>query len=358
MRWLVAMTLVSLVMADRPLVGAIRWDAWFAGGHYERFLAPELWHDRLPFYGKVLPDGKVEVRSDTQDVMDREIAYASGAGLDFWAFCYYHPKSWPEADRYNYGWKLYLSSKRKKDLRFCLILQGGSHMGPKQEWPQTAAKFVELFKESTYQKVLGGRPLIFVFSCEYVEPHFGSAEEARKAFDLLREQSRKAGLGDPYIVAQVFSAAEGAKYVDAFGWDALSAYSAPGSGERREYPYADLASVNRWYWDSFKATGRKVIPTINTGWDGRPRLTDPNLAKNYNGAWYRMPAPAELAANLRAALDWNRANPDTAEANAVLIYAWNETDEGGWLVPTIKEGTARLDAIRGVLKDAKPLSQW
>jgi len=27
-------------------------------------------------------------------------------------------------------------------------------------------------------------------------------------------------------------------------------------------------------------------------------------------------------------------------ANAILIYAWNELDEGGWLVPTLSEGDA------------------
>jgi len=37
----------------------------------------------------------------------------------------------------------------------------------------------------------------------------------------------------------------------------------------------------------------------------------------------------------------------------VLIYAWNELDEGGWLMPALPppqgEGTARIDALRKVL---------
>ena len=41
--------------------------------------------------------------------------------------------------------------------------------------------------------------------------------------------------------------------------------------------------------------------------------------------------------------------PGTAEANAILIYAWNETDEGGWLHPTLSEGSARLDTMGEVL---------
>jgi len=62
------------------------------------------------------------------------------------------------------------------------------------------------------------------------------------------------------------------------------------------------------------------------GWDGRPR--------NYAGAWYEPAKPAEVADAVKCALDWNRANPNTARAGTVLIYAWNEYDEGGWLCPT------------------------
>jgi len=34
----------------------------------------------------------------------------------------------------------------------------------------------------------------------------------------------------------------------------------------------------------------------------------------------------------------------------VLIHAWNENAKGGWLVPTLSEGNARLEAIRSVLR--------
>jgi hypothetical protein len=54
---------------------------------------------------------------------------------------------------------------------------------------------------------------------------------------------------------------------------------------------------------------------------------------------------------LRDALAWCARNRAAAEPNAVLIYAWNEIDEGGWLVPSLwpDQGTARLEAIRTVL---------
>jgi hypothetical protein len=66
--------------------------------------------------------------------------------------------------------------------------------------------------------------------------------------------------------------------------------------------------------------------------------------------YYEAPEPQALAAHLEKALQWCEDHPDAARARAVLIYAWNEFDEGGWLCPTLSEGTARLDALRTVLK--------
>jgi hypothetical protein len=84
-----------------------------------------------------------------------------------------------------------------------------------------------------------------------------------------------------------------------------------------------------------------VVPLVNAGWDGRPR--------DYPGAWYEQATPSEVADAVKAALDWNRENPKTARAQTVLVYAWNEYDEGGWLCPTKTEGDARLKALREML---------
>ncbi|HSV75328.1 MAG TPA: glycoside hydrolase family 99-like domain-containing protein [Chthonomonadales bacterium] len=335
------------------IVGALRWDGWWAGNPWERNLDPREWRSRLPFYARETAEGRVEVRSDRQEVMDREIAYALRGGLAFWAFCYYHPSSWPEADRYNYGWRQFLASRRRGALRYCFILQGGSHMGPRERWAETARELAGHFRRREYQRAPAGRPLLFVFATQYLEPHFGGAQEVRAAFDLLRAESRRAGAGNPYVVAQVFRAEDGVRAVERWGFDAIGAYSAHAHDEHREHTYADLVGANRWYRTSFAATGKPMVPTVNAGWDGRPRLRDPEWARHYRGAWYAQPTPEELAANVREAVAWVRAHPAQAEAGAVLIYAWNETDEGGWLVPTHAEGPARLDALRRALDAAR-----
>ena len=49
-----------------------------------------------------------------------------------------------------------------------------------------------------------------------------------------------------------------------------------------------------------------------------------------------------------------QANPEVCPARTVIIYAWNEHDEGGWLCPTWspdgRPDRRRLEAIRKVLK--------
>ena len=62
--------------------------------------------------------------------------------------------------------------------------------------------------------------------------------------------------------------------------------------------------------------------------------------------------PAEIAAHLRDAMKFMREHTDICEANALIVYAWNEYDEGGWLAPTRSAhgpNTSRLDAVRTVL---------
>ena len=60
----------------RPTFGAIRWDGWFQDNPWQRNLDPKEWHGRLPFYGRVISENRVAVCGDSQEVMDREIAYA------------------------------------------------------------------------------------------------------------------------------------------------------------------------------------------------------------------------------------------------------------------------------------------
>jgi hypothetical protein len=123
------------------------------------------------------------------------------------------------------------------------------------------------------------------------------------------------------------------------------------NSENREFPYALLAAANQEFWRDCQATGKQVIPIVNAGWDYRPMKQYKWLmmGRTLDSSWYTEASPRELADNVRTAMDWIEANPSACPSRAVLIYAWNELSEGGWLVPTLKQGTAKLDALAPLL---------
>jgi hypothetical protein len=338
---------------DRPVVGAIRWDGWNEWDLWQKCFDPPKWHYRLPFFASITPEGKALVREDSQEVIDKEIAYAKADGLDYWAFVWYHPDGWPphSADM-GKCFQLYLSSQHKADINYSLIISGGPHLGPKEKLPETTDYLIQRFKDPNYQKVTGDRPLVYFFEIADVVKYMGSDESARDWLKVLRQKTIAAGAGNPYFVVMAFWPPKGAEQLEKLGCDAISSYTAHCIGQvvdNKEFPYSMLAENNRKFWENAKATGKEYIPTLNAGWDFRPMKRPEFPDRDPKDDWYAPPTPQELVDNLKSAMDWVKANPSVCPANAVLIYAWNELSEGGWLVPTLSEGTARLDAMSKVL---------
>jgi hypothetical protein len=347
--WLVLVGLPSTTRA-RPIVGAIRWDAWFGdaqsttvGREVERSLGPEAFHDRLPFFARETSFDVVEVRGNRLSVIDTEIAQAHRAGLDYWAFVMY-PQDFPSTAVLD----LYLHSSHKRDLRFCMIVE--------QLDDTIQARLLRYFQDDAYQSVLGGRPLLYTIGPQ--RPDDPKWPDAAARFARLRAAAAAAGLKDPYIV-HLWGWSAAKEIAGAVGLDALSAYSL--NFDDKIAPYATLARKTEAKWDEWRASGAKVVPLVTTGWDRRPRVLHPVSWEHLPPRiaeidyFYQPPSGPELATHLRHALDWCARHPKDAEAQAILIYAWNEFDEGGWLVPGLRphEGTRRLDAIREALTPSR-----
>lgn len=330
---------------ERPLLGVIRWDAWSGGrvtGEVERSLGPKKYHFRLPFFAKAVSDEKVEIQGGTKEVMDREIAYAAEAGIDYWAFLIY-----PEANEMTVALMNYLASKEKDRINFATVLHHQLDCR-KEDWPAFQARLVGLWEEPTYQTVLGGRPLVYMF-------HTNLKESEAWRFKSLREAAKAAGLKDPYLVYMGFNPKADWPKAKALGFDALSAYAFPGEGS-----FAGLAAQaekkNESTWKEVKAPS---VPLATTGWDKRPRMDHPvTWEKDHDyhktRTYTETATPDEIAAHVARTLEWTKEHPDACPAQSVIVYAWNENDEGGWLSPTLKADgtpdTARLDALQKVLR--------
>jgi len=346
----------QVIVLPKPLAGAIRWDAWHGqrgipGRAVEASLSPAKWRYRLPFFARVVSDSQVSIDGASQQVMDREIAYASHAGLDYWAFVTYD-----ESDPMSLGLQHYLSSSHRGDINFCLIVEY-QRLGRPGNYREQLARIARLMQHPGYQKVMHGRPLLYLgfFGTDAQMKDWGGTAEFRKVLDELRRLVREGGAGDPYLVLMNSDAVRMAELRAQVGGDAIGAYAVQSSEVAA--PYAALAASAQRFWNRCKDTGSNVVPIVMSGWDRRPRVERPvPWEKQAPGVgldkYYEAPTPLELAAHLDRALLWIRSHPECCPANAALIYAWNENDEGGWLTPTLEEGTARLDAIRQVLRPA------
>lgn len=312
-------------------LGAIRWDAWvgsesFVGVQVETTLSPNEYHFRVPFFGEVINENEVKINGTTQAIMNQEITYASYAGLDYWAFLWY-----PSDHGLDQGRKLYKTSSLKHFIDYCLVVE------PTRLGTQVSIdEVVEEFADPSYVKVLTDRPLLYFF---------GTNTLTHEDINEIRSKSISAGTGDPYIV--LMRQGEGFNIIQDLNLDALTRYATTWVQDGR--PYADIASTDANEWNVARNNNKKVVPHITAGWDKRPRFDNPvswepnPIATN----WAQTPTSTELVDHIKNALQWTKDNPTVAEINTVLIYAWNEHDEGGWLSPTLEayDGTARVDAM-------------
>ncbi len=327
----------------RPLVGAIRWDAWTGGSvtqQVEKTLSPGKYHDRLPWFAEVIDGKTIRINGGRQDIMDREISFAADAGLDYWAFLIY-----PASNPMSVALQQYLKSPVRKRINFCFILHS-TLKAKEAAWPKERDRLVALMKEPGYQTVLKGRPLVYAFT--------GSDFPFERFAEFL-SAARKAGL-NPYTVYMGWNPGPDYRRASRHGFDAVSAYAKP-SDQPRFFELA--ASVEKDYWK--KAAEAKVpfVPLVTTGWDKRPRKDHPvSWEKGHSYHTQKVfpsrAKPEEISSHLSRSLSFVKSNPRLCEANAVIIYAWNEYDEGGWIAPTRvadgKPDTSRLDAIRRVLE--------
>ncbi len=119
------------------------------------------------------------------------------------------------------------------------------------------------------------------------------------------------------------------------------------------------AAVETRYWNQAKAKSIPMVPMVTAGWDKRPRKDHPvswEIGHPYHtqDIFPSVARPPEIAAHLNNSLRFVHENPSICTAKTVIIYGWNEHDEGGWICPTYGKGgitdTSRLDAIRTVLR--------
>jgi hypothetical protein len=327
--------------ASGIVAGAIRWDAWYQRTDNSIFaqqnLGRELFHNRAPLHCTEPSVSEINCVG-SQAVMDLEIQAAAKGGLKFWAFVWYDAKSSLRA-----GWNLYQSSRYRGLVNWCGIVplaHLGSLPSDRDRWRANMEEWSGYMQQSNYQKVTinttANRPLLFIlWNPDQLASFFGNSfSNLRASFKYLSDLVTAVGLGSPYIV--ILYGPAGAPIAKESGADAISNYI-PIFRPETAGPYADLDSQTRNFWAAMSKTGVATVPIAIVGWDTRPRLQPDSYfkPKNYDPKqYYVLPTPPELATHVRAAVAYIQDHPIHCPSKILLIYAWDECDEGGALMPT------------------------
>jgi hypothetical protein len=159
------------------------------------------------------------------------------------------------------------------------------------------------------------------------------------------------------------------------GFDALSAYARGGAYAMEQPSYEEQRQLlQSQLWDRWEKMHIPCITLASAGWDTRPRIERPPAwIKDLGIPLAPLPVPIDqqkplidsvtatpeqIASHLRDAIQWTKAHRDINTANAVIMYAWNEHDEGGWLQPTLgadgSPNEERIKALKTVLRPSSP----
>jgi hypothetical protein len=373
--------------AGRPTLGVIRWDMYtghpFTTQKQEfGFLKPEKYHWRAPFFVRRTgdPEKPLEFNPENrpgvyQEAMEQEIEFAAGAGIDYWAFGYAGPAIHVRRGLHE-GLDAYLASPQKDKIHFCVIVHCPGVAAAKfyeppsvrhtekeidTSWKEYVEDMIKLAKEPSYQRVVDGRPLVYLYQPRLVgegrRRELAPVERLDRCLSLLRKQFNAAGVGDPYLAHMVDIRKPDWEWLFDEGLvDCVTLYHQRYGGESLQYGTLWGHIKRSTLHGTFKRPGLKVIPPTMSGANGMPRHKGPG------GAFPRWdwtePAPGELAAHVRGAFDYVATHPEKCEANTVIMYAWNEHSEGGFLCPTMGEAPDYKPVTRQIDELSEALKNW
>jgi hypothetical protein len=319
---------------ENVIPGAIRWDAWYgpsdANTEVEIALSPHRWHFRAPWFAKPTPSDSLVIDGGQQAIIDTEIQYAHAAGLRYWAYVWYGPDQPMEV-----AWRLHQSSTRRDDINWCLLLQV-SNQGGGKGFAEATHEFITYMQQTNYQRVLNGRPLIyFLMDSPKTIERWGGFAGIGASLYKFRLNAQRVLSTNPYIVLLGGHPQDAADAAKISGCDAISTYvpiMKPGS----PISWHDQEANVERLWAEYIATGVPMVVNCVTGWDQRPRLERSERRNIDSGSRHHesfdyttRPTSDQLTGHLQAGVEFIREHLANCPSRAILIYSWDECDEGG-----------------------------
>lgn len=279
----------------------------------------EEFSDREPIWGW---------RNDTPEIMQRQIDLAADNGVDFFLFCWYwKDNKGPinieaiEKDHHHTSMELYLKAPNKKKLKYCLLVanhQGFEIIG-KENWIEAVKFWARYFKDPQYITV-DGKPLVVLFGTgdTVTEEDLAAMQQTAKEVGF-KDGIAIAGCGQP--------ARQKSGFTHTTHYNIIPGYA----GGSEAHKYQELVDATEAQW--IGREDQPYIPLLTCGWDKRP--WEDRDRQNQEGWYFPDSDPEQFKNFLTDAIRWMDDNPTkTTKERLVLIYAWNELGEGGYLAPT------------------------
>jgi len=311
---------------EKTTIGAIRWDAWYSHdgraesivSQVEKTLSPAEYHWRAPFFAKITEEGNIEMPEYTQEIFDKEMEYAIEAGIGYFAYLYYDGPMGTAR-------KLHSTSKYKNDVKIVMCLDGNS-IGKSG----ARAEIKELLKQEHYMTVLNGRPLMYYYV------NTGKRKEnmalVESEIKYYRGYCKSVGLPEPFVVCMNITGQE----TQSIYGDAVSRYSISGTSDKT---FKDFITEAQSQWEGYQKSGMQYVPMMTFGWHAEPRYKNPvTWMTTTEDSWVPYPTDQEIYDHTMYALSYmdHSMTTEFTKLNTLILYAWNEHDEGSWLCPTLK----------------------
>jgi hypothetical protein len=323
---LTLLVLTINVHAQELQIGAYYFDGWAtdkSSAFTDKLLM--LFPEREPIWGW---------RDDDIKIMERQIDVASKNGIDFFAFCWY----WAD-DHGSFNEKavrakpahtsldLFLKANNKSKMKFCIMIANhdGARIDGEQNWKRVIAFFADNYFSDPQYLCIEDTPVVL-----YYLPI-----DAQPFIPAMRKEAVESGYKGLYTMSCGYG-------LD--GFDALTWYNSFESIKRPEqHEYSELTS---WIENLQSKVSNKwtVAPLCSAGWDKRP------WEKTEGNAFYVNRSPKLFRDHLNKAVDYvyERNNPHPI----IMIYAWNEYGEGGYIAPTKGDKNGRM------LKQVKKVKRY